>query len=140
MKSLARCYVWWPGIDRNLECDPCQQCQKSPPETPLPWTRVHLDYAGPFMGKMFLLIIDAHSKWLEVHPTIATTSTATISLVRKSFASFGLPEVVITDNASNFKSAEFETFLRQNGVRHMKTPPYHPASNGIVERAARGLD
>ena len=66
MKSFARCYVWWPGIDRDLECcvkscDPCQQCQKSPPVTPLhpwswptkPWTRVHLDYAGPFMGKMF---------------------------------------------------------------------------------------
>ena len=40
MTSLARCYVWWPGIDRDLElcvksCDPCQQSQKSPPITPL---------------------------------------------------------------------------------------------------------
>ena len=150
MKSLARSYVWWPGIDRDMEacvksCDPCQQNQKSPQVTPLhpwswpskPWTRIHLDYAGPFMGRMFLLIIDAHSKWLDVYPTATTTSTATISLLRKSFSTFGLPEVVVTDNASNFVSEEFETFLRRNGVKHVKTPPYHPASNGLAERAVQ---
>ena len=150
MKSLARCYVWWPGIDKDVEqcvklCDPCQQNQKSPPVIPLhpwswptkPWTRVHIDYAGPFMGRMFLLIIDAHSKWLEVHPTTMTTSAATITLLRKSFATFGLPEVVVSDNASNFTSEEFETFLRKNGVKHVRTPPYHPASNGLVERAVQ---
>ena len=32
-----------------------------------PWSRMHVDYAGPFMGKMFLLIIDAHSKWMDIH-------------------------------------------------------------------------
>ena len=31
-----------------------------------PWQRVHLDFAGPFMGKSFLLAVDAHSKWGEV--------------------------------------------------------------------------
>ena len=150
MKSLARCYVWWPGIDRDVEqcvksCEPCQQSQKSPPVIPLhpwswpskPWTRVHIDYAGLFMGKMFLLIIDAHSKWLEVHPTTVTTSTATIVLLRKSFATFGLPEVVVSDNGSKFTSDEFETFLKKNGVKHVKMPPYHPASNGLVERAVQ---
>ena len=87
--------------------------------------------------RCFLLIIDAHSRWLEVHSTSAATSAATISLMRKSFASFGLPEVVVSVNASNFTSAEFETFLKKNGVRDVKTPPYHPASNGIVERAVQ---
>ena len=108
--------LWWPGIDKDVErrvksCDPCQQNQKAPPVIPLhpwswptkPWTRVHVDYAGPFMGRMFLLIIDAHSKWLEVYPTTAT-SAATIALLRKSFATFGLPEVVVSDNASNLTS------------------------------------
>ena len=90
------------------------------------------------MGRMFLLIIDAHSKWgLEVHPTTMTTSAATITLLRKLFATFGLPEVVVSDNASNFTNEEFETFSRKNGVKHVKTPPYHPASNGLVERAVQ---
>ena len=89
------------------------------------------------MRKMFLLIIDAHSKWLEVYPTAVTTSTATIALLRKSFATFGLPEVVMLDNGSNFTSDKFEAFLKKNGVKHVKMPPYHPASNRLVERAVQ---
>ena len=80
IKALARSYVWWPGIDSDLEarvksCAECQQHQKQPAKAPLhpwqwperPWSRLHIDYAGPCFGdKTFLIIIDAHSKWLEV--------------------------------------------------------------------------
>ena len=59
---------------------------------------------------MFLLIIDAHSKWLQVYP-IAETFAATITLLRKSFATFGRPEVIASDNVSNFTSKKFETLL-----------------------------
>ena len=96
MKSLARGYVWWPGIDGDIEscvktCEACQVNQKIPPVVPLhpwswpqkPWERVHIDYAGPFMGKMYLLVIDAHTNWLDVHITSTTTSAATIKLLRK---------------------------------------------------------
>ena len=150
MKSLARGYVWWPRIDQELEhcvksCEQCQINRKTPPVSPLqpwswptrPWSRVHIDYAGPFFGKMFLLLIDAHSKWLEVHMTTSSTSATTISLLRKSFSSLGLPEVLVSDNATNFTSEEFEQFLKKNGVKHVKTPPYHPASNGLAERAVQ---
>ena len=79
-KALARSYVWWPGMDRDLEeqvnsCQTCQLHQKSPAEAPLhpwewpghPWERLHIDYAGPFMGHMFLVVVDAYSEWLEVY-------------------------------------------------------------------------
>ena len=72
MKSLARSYVWWPGIDKDLECiakscQDCQQHQKVEQKTPLhplefpkrPWQRLHLDFAGPFQGQMWLIVIDA---------------------------------------------------------------------------------
>jgi hypothetical protein len=98
---------------------------------------VHIDYAGPFLGKMFLLAIDAHSKWLEIHATNTSTSTATIELLRKTFASLGLPEVIVSDNATTFTSEEFTEFLKQNGIRHVRSAPYHPASNGLVERAVQ---
>ena len=152
MKGLARGYVWWPSIDEELEkcvkcCETCQENRKSPPVAPMhawswpdkPWARVHIDYAGPFMGKMFLLLIDAHSKWLEVHMTTSSTSATTIALMRKTFASLGLPEVIVSDNAANFTSEEFQEFLRRNGVKHIRTPPYHPASNCLVERAVQTL-
>ena len=69
--------------------------------------------------------------------TTSLTSATIISLMRKSFASLGLPEVIVYDNATNFTSDEFEQFLKKNGVKHVKTPPYHPASNGLAERAVQ---
>eukprot|EP00731_Ephydatia_muelleri_P001678 Em0001g1678a len=150
MKSLARSFVWWPKLDADIEekaksCQVCQLHQKAPAQAPLhpwewpeqPWFRVHADYAGPFKGKMFLLLVDAHSKWLEVHMMDSSTSAATIEKMKLSFACHGLPVLLVTDNGSNFTSQEFETFLKSHGVRHVRTAPYHPASNGQVERAVQ---
>ena len=150
MKALARGYVWWPKMDAHLEqkvrqCSPCQENRKSPPEAPLhlwEWphkscVRLHLDYAGPFLGKMFLNAIDAHSKWMEAFPMNTSTSSATIDKLRITFATHGLLEIVVTDNGSNFTSKEFEDFLKQNGIRPIRTAPYHPASNGLAERAVQ---
>ena len=78
MKALARMYVWWPGIVDDIEkivrqCTECQLQQLTPPMTPLhpwkwatcPWARLHLDYASPVKGKMYLIIVDAHYKQIE---------------------------------------------------------------------------
>ena len=62
---------------------------------------------GPFMGKMFLVVVDAHSKWLEVKMVPAATSKATIVCLQSIFATHGLPERVVTDNGSVFTSEEF---------------------------------
>ncbi|KAK3750753.1 hypothetical protein QZH41_000844, partial [Actinostola sp. cb2023] len=131
MKSLARSYVWWPLMDKDIEavvkqCVNCQVHGKSPAVAPLhpwewpgePWKRLHMDYAGPFMGKMLFIVVDAHSKWVEAEIMNSTTSSATISKLRSMFATHGLPEVLVSDNASNFVSSEMEEFLSQNGVVH----------------------
>lgn len=150
MKALARSYMWWPGMDKDLEkvvkdCHQCQIHQKSPAEAPLhpwewpgnPWTRLHIDYAGPFLGHMFLVVIDACSKWLEVSIMKSTTSSVTIEKLREMFATHGLPETIVSDNGTNFTSCEFEEFMLRNGIKHIKVSPYHPASNGQAERAVR---
>ena len=86
---------------------------------------------------MYLILIDAHSKWIEAFQTNTTTSTAVITELRTVYAKFGLPEMIVTDNGSNFVSAEFEDFLRKNGIRHITSAPYHPSSNGLAERAVQ---
>lgn len=63
-----------------------------------------------------------------------TTAEATVQELRRIFASFGLRETVVTDNGPQFTSAQFSTFLASNGIRHLTSPPYHPASNGMAER------
>ena len=64
------------------------------------------------MGKMFLLIIDAHSKWMDIHCVNSATSSVTIHKIRSSFASHGLPGIVVSDNGSNFVSSEFKVSSR----------------------------
>ena len=74
-----------------------------------------------------------------MHITSSSSSTVTIELLRKSFANFGLPEVLVSDNGTNFTSEEFATFMRADGVKHVRTATYYPASNGLVECAVQTL-
>ena len=64
-----------------------------------------------------------------------STASATIEKLRITIATHGLSEIVVTDNGSNFVRREFEDFLKQNGIRHIRTASYHPESNGMAEGA-----
>ena len=55
-----------------------------------PWERIHIDFAGPFMGNMFLIVVDALSKWPEVHVMNSITASKTIDVLRQIFAQFEL--------------------------------------------------
>ena len=131
--------------EKVKECFNCQSTRHHPPPAPLhpwewpehPWSRLHADYAGPFLGKMFLIVVDAYSKWLEVIPLSSATSLSTIEQFRSLFSVHGLPEVLVTDNGTAFTSSEFEDFMKRNGIRHVKSAPYHPATNGQAERAVQ---
>ena len=86
---------------------------------------------------MFFILVDAYSKWLEVVPMSAANSTTTIECLRSIFATHGLPKVFVTDNGSQFTSVEFEKFMENNGIRHLRSPPYHPSTNGLAERSVQ---
>jgi transposase InsO family protein len=45
-----------------------------------------------------------------------------------------LPEQIFSDNGPQFSSSEFSQFVRQHGIKHYRSAPYHPATNGAVER------
>ena len=102
-----------------------------------PWTRLRIDHAGPLEGKTLLIVVNAHSKWIDVHVVPSTSATATINKLRTTFSVHGLPQTIVSDNGSAFTSAEFQEFLRQNGIEHIRSPPYHPSSNGLAERAVQ---
>ena len=89
------------------------------------------------MGKMFLLIIDAHSQWMDIHCVNSDTSSVTIEKIRATFATHGLPEILVSDNGSSFVSSEFKSFLQKNDIKHITAAPYHLASNGLVELAVQ---
>ena len=149
MKSLARSYVWWPNIDDDItqlvkSCIPCHTVKSNPPKFPLnpwlwptkPWSRIHIDFAGPLFGKIYFVVIDAHSKWPEVFTMSSTTSSQTIDVLRHLFACYGIPDQIVSDNSPQFTSEEFSSFLKSNGIRH---PPYHPSTNGLAEHFVKTL-
>ena len=105
----------------------------------MPWERVHADFAE-LSERQYLLMIDAFSKWPEVHElgTHATTEQ-TINAMRRSFSYHGLPRRLVTDNGPQFRSHEFQMSMKANGIRHQLTPPYHPSSNGQAERLVQEL-
>ena len=147
MKKLARNYCWWPKMDQDLEsvaknCEACQMNQRLPNKSvphpwltaSEPWERCHLDYAGPFMGSMWLILVDSYSKWIEVVDMKSNiTSKNTIRELRKIFSRFGIPKILVSDNGTSLTSHEFENFCRKNGINHIKIPSYHPSSNGQAE-------
>ena len=77
------------------------------------WFRLHIDYAGPYEGKMFLVVKDAYSKWMEVIPTTVCSERVTINKLRGLFSIHGLPHVLVSDNAPAFMSMSFKiSFLK----------------------------
>ena len=100
------------------------------PKPSEPWQRLHIDYAGPIEGQYFLVIVDALSKWPEIISTKSITTQQTIQILLYVFARYGLPEVVVSDNGTQFKSSQFVEFMVQNGIKHICSSPYYPMSNG----------
>ena len=147
MKMLARRYVYWQGIDRDIEdrvkfCSSCQLAAKMPvrnelspwPTPDCAWERIHIDFAGPMEGMMFLIVVDAFSKWPEVVQMRTSTTTATIKELGRIFAQQGYPKVLVSDNGTQFTAKEFQDYCQKNGIQHIRSPPYQPHCNGQAER------
>ncbi|GFV58448.1 uncharacterized protein K02A2.6 [Trichonephila clavipes] len=122
MKAIARSFVYWKNIDNDIEeaaknCVDCARYKADPPKSKvhyweypsMPWERIHVDFAGPIFEHTFFLIVDAHSKWLEVYPMKVTT----------------------TKKPSNV----FEIVLQDSDyLGHKTNAPFKPSSNGQEER------
>ena len=149
MKALARSIVWWPNMDKDIEgvvtsCQSCAAQRSLPPVAPLhtwPWAshpmqRIHIDFASIEQFQA-LVIIDSHSKWIEAIPLRSATASTTVDALRIFFASFGLPTEIVSDNRPQFTAQDFKDFCVNNGIKHTLIPPYHPATNGVAERAVQ---
>ena len=147
MKQLARSTVYWPRIDFDIEdlcrkCTSCGQFQNKPDKPSIhpwmmpekPWSRLHLDHAINFLGRNWLVLVDAYSKYPCIHPTTSTSSKSTTAILEQEFAHFGYPHTLVTDNATTFMSQEFQALCKQRGIVHLTGAPYHPATNGAAER------
>ncbi len=129
-------------------CQPCQESGKStkPEKVPVtavppplkPFEKVGIDVCGPFFTapkhQRFVVVLeDYFSKYPEILLTGDITSQRLISWLEEIFASYGNPDVLLSDNGTNFVSREFEDFLQARNIKHNRSAVYNPRQNGLVE-------
>ena len=86
-----------------------------------------------------VVVVDAYSKFPEVVKMTTTTAGTTITALRDIFSRHGLPEILVSDNGSQFTSREFEKFCVNNGIVHRTSAAYKPFTNGQAERVVQIL-
>lgn len=144
------------GKDINHWARCCLPCQKSktgrhnklPHEhIPIPDSRfshVHIDIVGLLtqsQGFSYLLtMIDRFTRWPEAIPIRNITADTVATTFYSSWITrFGAPTIITTDQGTQFESLLFKSLAHLVGCQKTRTSPYHPASNGIVERWHRSL-
>lgn len=152
MKALARSMYWWPGIDKTIEklarnYDICNVTRNDPSKAEIhewepaevPFERVHVDYAGPYMNAYFFVFVDVFSKWPIVQIVKDITAETTIRICKEIFTDYWTAKIIVMDNGRNFRSTKFTQFLGSQGVTSKFTAPYHPSTNRQVERFVQTL-
>ena len=97
------------------------------------WKQLHADFAGFFYNSIWLILVDAQTKWPEVIQMKSTTASKTIEVLRSLFSRFGILRELVSDNGPQSISEEYKQFCEQNGIWCILVAPYHPSSNGEVE-------
>ena len=145
----ARELLYWPRINAEVKdyvskCSVCQsyqpeQCREElqPHELPSrPWSKVGADIfeLGP---QQFLIMVDNWSNYFEVQELKGITSASVIHALKVQFARHGIPEVLVTDNRTQFSSSEFANFAETWRFERKTSSPRYPQSNGKAENAVK---
>ena len=111
-----------------------------------PMEHLALDVLGPFpltedWNKYILIVADYFTKWVEAYP-LPNQEAPTVAevLVKEYVCCFGVPLLLHSDQGRNFESAVFQGMCQLLGIRKTRTTPYHPQSDGMVERFNRTLE
>ncbi|XP_068209304.1 uncharacterized protein [Palaemon carinicauda] len=151
---LSKCF-WWPGMKSSVKkfvrtCEVCQVMGKPNqpiPKAPLnpipsigePFAELVIDVVGPLprtkLGFTHLLtIMDRASRFPEAFPMKKITSKAVFDKLVEFFSRYGLPRKIQSDCGSKFTSRVFKSKCAELAIQHITSVPYHPESQGVVER------
>lgn len=140
--------AWWPGLHLDVErmtrlCNICNKirpnimktCNKWPNAEP--FERMHMDWAYIKDAGNVLIVVDAGTGWIEAFQTHNRSTVTVINCLRTVFTRFGIPKLLVSDNAPEFISDDLLTWLSNQGTDKRESPPYFPKSNGLAERSVQ---
>ena len=104
-----------------------------------PFSRVAMDIVGPLpwsrSGNRYVLTIrDYGTKYPEAVPLRCIDAETVAEELMKMFSRVGIPREILTDQGSNFQSQLLKELYRLLHVEPLRTSPYHPQTDGLVER------
>lgn len=149
---------FWPrqylDVQRFVKsCDLCQRMKMTttcpygllqPVEVDVPFHTVGLDIIGPFQAsrryKFVIVAIDYLTKFVEAK-AVRNIEASTVQkfIERRIILKHGCPTVLVTDRGTQMTARSTSDYLKYRGIRHATTTAYHPAANGLVERANKTL-
>lgn len=150
--SRIKCRYYWPSMNTEIKnyvrkCEVCQTTktpniilrnQMGEPKLPSkPWEMISIDLIGPLPrsknGNIFLLVIlDIFSKFVLLHPIRKADSKSVIKYLENNvFMLFGVPNVAIQDNGSQFISKMYKDFLKEYEVKPWYIASYHAQANSV---------
>ena len=145
----ARDTLYWPRMTTEIKeyisrCDFCMTHRTGQGKEPIlqhefiarPWAKVAADLCE-FDNRVLLVVSDYYSNFIEVARLSSLTSRAVIKEVKVVFARYGVPDTLVTDNGSQFSSAEFAVFAKTWMFDHKTSSPTYPQSNGKAEKAVQ---
>ena len=147
-RARAVSSMWWPGISLQIEemvrtCHACIKEKKNRAEplipTPLPerpWQKIGMDLCE-LRGKKYLIVVDYFSRYIEVADMGKTTSPDIIKSLKEIFSRNGIPEIMHSDNGTQFTSAIFCQFAKNFSIHHTTSSPKFAQANGEAERAVQ---
>ncbi|KAH6597038.1 hypothetical protein BASA50_004797 [Batrachochytrium salamandrivorans] len=109
------------------------------PPVALPFERWGIDFYGPMAetksGNRYLITcIDYATRWVLAKPVKEMTESAVAAFLYDLMMTYGAPFEIISDRGKSFLAEGIDLFERENKIRHLATTPYHPQTNGMVER------
>ena len=82
--------------------------------------------------------MDFATRYMEAVPLQKVDAQTTCNALMEVFPNFGLPREILSDNGGNFTAGVIE-LMQMLGVKHIKCSPFHPESNGMLERSHQVL-
>jgi hypothetical protein len=159
-KRRVQLRAYWFKWREQVEmfCRKCDACaSRKPPSrkykaqmqqhlTGSPLERVSMDVLGPLAksndnNKFILLVCDYFTKWVEAFPMPNQEAKTVADLFVKEFiCRYGVPRKLFTDQGTNFQLKLLNEVCKLLDIDKGRTTPYHPQSDGLVERMNRTVE